>query len=174
MTKRAHGAPVAWLYRQAMRQGDVIETMCLDNSWLRPCAEHEHDYIKGEPLVLESESRPQVLTREQRERRVYIAGPMTGIPEYNYPAFNAAAEILRKCGYLPVNPADHGIVDGAVWEDYFAYDLGQLGTCGRLYLLPGWTRSKGAIIEFQLATALKMEIMLHPDAEPVTFISKEL
>lgn len=169
--RRPYGAPVAWLYREANRHQDVIERQQLDHSWLSPCAQHEHDYIKGEALVLESESRPQVLLRDQRERRVYIAGPMTGIPDFNFPAFNEAAEVLRKCGFLPVNPADHGVVEGATWEDYLAYDLGRLGTCGKLYLLPGWTSSRGAVIEYRLARALAMEIKLHPGAEPASTIA---
>jgi hypothetical protein len=31
-------------------------------------------------------------------KRIYIAGPMTGLPEFNYPAFNAEAQRLRGLG----------------------------------------------------------------------------
>jgi hypothetical protein len=46
-----------------------------------------------------------------RAIRVYVAGPMTGIKDFNYPAFNAVAASLREAGYLIENPAEHGTVD---------------------------------------------------------------
>ena len=39
--------------------------------------------------------------------RVYIAGPMTGLPDFNYPAFNAAAAKLRALGLEVLNPAEN-------------------------------------------------------------------
>jgi len=36
---------------------------------------------------------------------IYIAGPMSGLPEFNYPAFFAAAEQLTAAGYDVLNPA---------------------------------------------------------------------
>ena len=33
------------------------------------------------------------------KQRVYVAGPMTGLPDFNYPAFNAEAQRLRGLGY---------------------------------------------------------------------------
>ncbi|MFA5027645.1 MAG: DUF4406 domain-containing protein, partial [Candidatus Methylomirabilota bacterium] len=44
--------------------------------------------------------------------RVYISGPMTGIPEYNRAAFLAAEARLRALGLEPVNPWDFGEVPG--------------------------------------------------------------
>lgn len=51
-----------------------------------------------------------------RANRVYVAGPMTGIADFNYPAFNAVADQQRTHGYEVENPADHGIVEGAQWQ----------------------------------------------------------
>lgn len=36
---------------------------------------------------------------------VYIAGPMSGIDNYNRPAFFAAARQLGQAGHVPINPA---------------------------------------------------------------------
>lgn len=38
--------------------------------------------------------------------RLYIAGPMSGLPQFNFPAFYAAAEALRAQGYDVVSPAE--------------------------------------------------------------------
>ena len=38
--------------------------------------------------------------------RIYIAGPMTGIPEHNYPAFHAAVAKLRAGGDAVSRPVD--------------------------------------------------------------------
>lgn len=38
--------------------------------------------------------------------RVYTAGPMTGLPQFNYPAFLEAAALLRNVGYDVVSPAE--------------------------------------------------------------------
>lgn len=32
--------------------------------------------------------------------RVYLAGPMTGLPDFNYPAFNAEEKRIRALGYI--------------------------------------------------------------------------
>lgn len=84
---------------------------------------------------------------------------MTGIEDYNFPAFNRAAGMLRESGWVVENPADHGVVEGASWSDYLAYDLTRLGTCGAVYLLRGWQNSKGAKLEYLIAKELGMVII---------------
>lgn len=100
----------------------------------------------------------------QRRNRVYVAGPMTGLQDFNYPAFNAAAVELRTQGWHVENPADHGVIEGATWEDYLAYDLTRLGTCGAIYLLQDWELSKGAVLEHHIAQTLGLEVMYAPNA----------
>jgi hypothetical protein len=103
--------------------------------------------------------------RADRERRIYIAGPMTGLPEYNFPAFNAAAERLRGDGWHVENPAEHGHVAGAEWSDYLRWDLSRVVTVAAVYLLPGWPQSKGATLEVTVARALGLAIICAPGAE---------
>ena len=55
------------------------------------------------------------LAPEKPNRKVYLAGPITGVVDNNFPAFNAAADTLRSAGLDVFNPADHGA--GGDWAD---------------------------------------------------------
>lgn len=112
----------------------------------------------------------RVQTREARVSRVYVAGPMTGLPEFNFPAFNAASAMLRAQGLHVENPAEHGIVDGAEWADYLHYDLGRLATCSEIHLLPGWSNSRGAALEALCAHTLGMTITYGFGAERMELV----
>ncbi|HBO4545378.1 DUF4406 domain-containing protein [Pseudomonas paraeruginosa] len=92
-------------------------------------------------------------------QRIYLAGPMTGLPEHNFPAFHAEAARLRSLGYQVENPAEHGVIDGFEWADYLRLDLQKLLTCQAIALLPGWMDSKGARLEFTVATNLGMRAL---------------
>ena len=93
--------------------------------------------------------------------RIYIAGPMTGLPDFNYPAFFTAAEQLSALGHDVVNPAREW--DGkpsAEWSDYMRRGITDVCTCDGVALLPGWTESKGAQIECDVADALGLVVRL--------------
>lgn len=107
----------------------------------------------------------RVALSETRGNRVYIAGPMSGIPGHNFAAFNAAAYELQIDGWQVENPAAHGEVDGATWADYLHCDIAMLASCSAIYLLPGWSKSRGASLEAHVAATLGMHFMYHPDAE---------
>ena len=69
--------------------------------------------------------------------RGYISGPMTGIPDYNFPAFNAAAADLAAAGHDVVNPADNGADESKSWADYLREDIRLVLDCDAVALLPG-------------------------------------
>ena len=111
--------------------------------------------------------------------KIYLAGPMTGIPHFNYPAFNAAAAALRAAGHTVFNPAEHDIemfgkdisnpsgdAEQAAAEHGFdrraalKADLAWIcDNAEAIALLPGWENSSGARAEFALASALGLEPM---------------
>lgn len=113
----------------------------------------------------EEVQRHAVSLSKDRQNRIYIAGPMTGYAEFNFPAFNVMADKLRAQGFHVENPAEHGIVDGAEWADYLHYDIGRLATCAYLMLLPGWSKSKGAALEVSIAKGLGMGVNFAEGAE---------
>lgn len=108
---------------------------------------------------------PPVALAPARAGRTYIAGPMTGLPDFNHATFNAAAAALRAQGRTVINPADHGVVPGAAWEDYVRADLALLAGCEIIYLLPGWSRSRGAMLEHHVARTLGMPVEFADGAE---------
>ena len=56
-------------------------------------------------------------------KRIYISGPMTGLPEFNFPAFHAAAAKLRERGHAAVNPAEINAETGGDWHYYMKADI---------------------------------------------------
>lgn len=91
-------------------------------------------------------------------KRLYVAGPMSGLPEYNYPAFKAAAAELRECGFEVICPAENGLPADAPWIDHMRVDIGHLLTCSAVAVLPGWENSRGARLEVHLARELGLTV----------------
>lgn len=110
--------------------------------------------------------------------KLYLAGPMRGIPQYNFPAFDNAAAALRHLGHEVVSPADHdrevepdiesteryrlGVGDrddDTGFQALMGWDLAQvatpvaLGGVEGIALLPGWENSTGAAHELYVAKA---------------------
>lgn len=90
--------------------------------------------------------------------KLYIAGPMTGYPDYNYPAFNVAAKMLQERGYEVENPASNP--EQACWSDYLRAALTQMLTCDGVAFLNGWEMSRGAQLERHVAHSLGMQCAL--------------
>jgi hypothetical protein len=88
--------------------------------------------------------------------RLYVSGPMTGLPEYNYPAFKAASAALERAGYDVLDPSRHEADPALAWEDYLRCDLKDVLECEGVALLDGWWRSRGAKLEVHVAQSLGM------------------
>jgi hypothetical protein len=91
---------------------------------------------------------------------IYLSGPMTGLPDYNRPAFNAVAEELRAQGMSVFNPADIGPQENIMpraW--YMRRDIEGLLKSDTVYVLPGWGKSEGAKLEIEIAKQLEMPIV---------------
>ena len=98
--------------------------------------------------------------------KLYIAGPMTGLPEFNYPAFRRAVSLLTNHGYEVESPHVNGEThdqDTTPWETYIRLGLLQLLNCEAIALLDGWEKSRGVAMELYVARAIKMP------AEPIQY-----
>lgn len=113
------------------------------------------------------------------QQSVYIAGPMTGIKDWNFPAFFDAEYQLLELGYTVLNPAhnDGKNVEDALksagspekpnypWAYYMKRDLPHVMSCDMVCLLPGWQNSRGALLEVHVAQALGLPLMILKDGE---------
>lgn len=91
--------------------------------------------------------------------KIFIAGPMTGIPEYNFPAFFEAQAKLEALGYEVANPADTGVREGWGHRDYLRVSVPMMLQCDSVAALPGWDKSVGCTqYEFPIAGMFGMEI----------------
>lgn len=96
---------------------------------------------------------------EGPSRRVYVAGPMSGFPDLNFPAFHEAARRLRRLGLEVINPAElNGDMQGD-WAACLKADVRELVTCDTVALLPRWERSRGAQVEHRLARDLGLRVI---------------
>jgi hypothetical protein len=107
--------------------------------------------------------------------KVYLAGPMTGIPQFNFPAFDAAAADLRERGFEVVSPAElddpetraaafaspdgapgSGTASDETWGDFLARDVKLIADTGieAIVVLPDWDKSRGAKLETFVGNAL--------------------
>ena len=111
---------------------------------------------------------------------LYLAGPMSGIPEFNFPLFNRTAKRLRQEGHSVFNPAERDIErhggtdiskgnkDGCQTKAHteHGFSLGEAladdthwicMNADAIVLLPGWEQSAGANAEWALCKALQKD-----------------
>src|ERR1700756_2611003 len=97
-------------------------------------------------------------------RSIYLAGPMRGLPNFNFHEFDDAAEMLRMKGWRVYSPAEHdrasgfdpqmGTLNGFDIKKAFRWDIRAILRSDAIYMLRDWEASKGAQTEHAVATAL--------------------
>lgn len=104
--------------------------------------------------------------------KIYLAGPMRGIPKFNFPAFTHAANRLRNKGFEVFSPAEKGaeadLKDDPTLQEslrfrrsVFALDMDWIAkNADAVALLPGWEQSAGARAERALAEAIGLSIII--------------
>jgi hypothetical protein len=114
--------------------------------------------------------------------RVYIAGPMRGVPGFNYPAFHAATARWRAAGHEVYNPAEADTEAGVTGDvavspkmanTLILNGLQRLAECDAIAMLPGWEDSLGALAEISFARALSPPLDIY-DAETMCPLSDSL
>lgn len=104
---------------------------------------------------------------------IYLSGPMSGHPDYNRPAFDRAAKILRQKGYKVWSPAE--AFDRSTFmprSHYMRADIKALMKCSTVMMLPNWESSKGARLEYEIAKELELPVLfLSDDGEKVEVLN---
>lgn len=96
----------------------------------------------------------------------YLAGPMSGIPQFNYPLFFRVANALRNSGYEIISPAEQDsdeelqkilaspdgdlskVPSSQTWGDFLSHDVKLIADkVDGIVFLPGWYKSRGARLE---------------------------
>lgn len=86
--------------------------------------------------------------------KIYLAGPMSGLPEFNYPAFNHTAKLFRDKGHEVLNPAENFSGDTSLpYPTYCGAAMKQTLEADAIVLLHGWFYSFGAQLELLVALA---------------------
>jgi len=107
----------------------------------------------------------------------YIAGPMSGYPLWNFPAFDACRDGLVELGYTVLSPADldreigfdpsTSTVDKEFLELAMARDIEAIMKADLMVMLPGWEKSTGATAEYWLARWRHIPVRVWPSMEDV-------
>lgn len=91
--------------------------------------------------------------------KYYLAGPMSGLPQSNFPAFYDAAQLLRAEGYAIISPAEldnaeevaralAGLTSKSTWGEFLSRDIRIVADeCDGIIFLPNWQLSRGARLE---------------------------
>ncbi len=101
--------------------------------------------------------------------KVYISGPMTGKPGYNYDEFHRCADRLREAGHEPLNPATsfNGATSHPAGRSAFMReDFKLILEADAVAVMPGWQDSPGADVEVRMCRELGLPVIDGLTIEP--------
>ena len=165
--KHNPGEPLHWAKGKSDDHADclvrhLMERGTLDNDGVRHSAKVAWRALAMLQIELE-ESVPS------RTPTVYVAGPMRGYPDLNFPAFHRAASLGRSVGFKVISPAEEDIKCGVDSKDvmfsldacreFARRDVNLIFGCTAVAVLPGWEKSVGATAEVALARWLGLPIL---------------
>jgi hypothetical protein len=129
--------------------------------------------------------------------KLYLAGPMSNIPGYNFPAFEEATAELRAQGYEVISPAEQDKLrdptayelaskspdgkwnpaetGGLTWAEVLSKDVVIVADkVDGVALLPGWETSSGARLEAFVGLLRKKRFAIyHPEFKQLKFVSND-
>lgn len=106
--------------------------------------------------------------------KIYLSGPMTGIPFWNKPHFDYWEVMFLNAGHEVFNPASDapkGDEEVKPWEFYIKRDIDELVKCDALFFLTDWKLSYGAVVEMVMAFKFNKLIMFEEPMDNTTGIS---
>ncbi|TYK34365.1 DUF4406 domain-containing protein [Bacteroides pyogenes] len=91
--------------------------------------------------------------------KIYISGKITGLPlKETRERFADAQALLDGIGFEAVNPMKKSLPANATWEQHMVKDIELLFKCDAIYMMDNWIDSKGALIEYDIAKRLGLDI----------------
>jgi len=117
--------------------------------------------------------------------KIYIAGPMRGKKWFNFPDFDWAKECLMRAGWEVISPADldreigfdvKSLPPDTDWSDVsklgfdlraaIQRDVAAICQCDAIFMLHGWSESRGAKAEKAVAEWLGLMVFYQIDGYP--------
>lgn len=134
-----------------------------DTCWCGGRLGHKDAFASSsDPVVCLDSDQHDPLADGRRDHYtvIYVAGPMSGRPDNNYPAFNEAAARLRDAGYTVINPAEFVPEPGKLYSypDLLRHDLQEMLQAHAVATLDEWWESTGGRNEVNIAGLLKMPV----------------
>ncbi len=105
--------------------------------------------------------------------KVYISGPMTGKPGYNYDEFARCAGLVRDAGHEPLNPATNfkgATTHPAGRSAFMREDFKMILEADAIAVMPGWQDSPGADVEVRMCRELGLPVL---DIDTMTPVVEE-
>lgn len=109
----------------------------------------------------------------KKPEKIFISGPMTGRPGFNFPRFDLAERQLAGAGIGCVNPArvcrrykkETVLADKAKFQEMIDEQQRLERGCDAILLLDGWHKSKGVRLKLKTALDLGLDIYLEEDLD---------